>query len=564
MKQFSHIQYHIFLSLVFMVGFLWHLLAPGYVILLDWTAGPEPLFSYNNVDHMINAPLNGLLYLLGSVLPGWVVQKGTLILLGFALLFVPLRISFFCDFFVRLFVALIVAINPFVYERLLAGQWRVVVGYLFTYALIVFLLRRIPDYRKIFGTLLLCGFFSIHFLVIGSIVILIWFLVKLFVGHALISRTGFVLGFLRTAVLFILLSLYWIVPFITSQLSADAPLSPAVSFGPEHWEAFATVGEQRWGAVVNVFFMHGFWLEGRAWAEDFSIASQAPLFVYGLLALYGLAALGVCHFFWRKSSEKTPCLWRRFGAWFLTVLFLVSFCFSLGLGTSPFYGINLWLFEHVSLWSGFRDSQKWSGVMILVLALVAAWGVQCVYRFLHDTTRVLGWVFGMACLLLPFMITPSMMLGFASQTQVSWYPQSWENARSILLERAEESPCTIVSLPWHQYYRLDHNGESLSANVSRRFFPCVVVSSLNTALGDVGTEVSRIDDAYTVIDTIVTSNDDRDEVMTAAADGLRAAGVTHIVLTDDLFGQDLYRYPFLEEKSLTKIFDEDGVLIFAL
>ncbi len=565
MRQFSLLQKYVLLSAAFVVIFLWHLLAPGYVLLLDWIAGPVPLFSYSSVDEMANVPVNALLYVLGSVLPGWLVQKVTLVAVGFFLLFVPLRLSLFKDLTPRLFVAFLIAINPFVYERLLAGQWRVVVGYLFVYALIVFLLRSSVRYKHIFGTLVLCGMFSLHFLVIGCLITGVWFVGKvLFVPDLAGSRRDFILRFARAFAVFAVISLYWIVPFFLSGMTDNARGS-SLGFSSAHWEAFASVGEQRWGPIVNTALFHGFWLEDRAWSEDFSIVSQTAVFLWGIGVLYVLAFVGLfVRLRYRGSRTMMTKSMSHFRAGFLVVCYLIAFCFSLGVSATSLYGINIWLFEHVPMWSGFRDSQKWSGVLVIAVAIFAGYGFDRFLYLMHRLPELLQSAMHVIILSVPLVITPYMLFGLASQVQVSDYPVSWYEARDVLLSVEREESCHVVFLPWHQYYRLSHNGQALSANVSRRFFPCQVISGQNTAVDNVGTDYSRTYESYELVDSLVTSNDDQVSSVDVVIDGLQRGGVTHVVFTSDLVGRDVYNYPFLASDNLKVIYEGEGISVFAL
>jgi len=87
-------------------------------------------------------------------------------------------------FRIEYFVAIFYALNPFIYERFISGQWRVVVGYLSVLPLISSLIKfhqqnSWKQASNIFLILLLTGFFSIHFLIINGLIIFFYIICRL-------------------------------------------------------------------------------------------------------------------------------------------------------------------------------------------------------------------------------------------------------------------------------------------------------------------------------------------------------------------------------------------------
>src|SRR4051812_1984150 len=109
------------------------MLLPGYILTLDMVFAPSFHFSFSAGDFINSAPLWLLLQYLYIFLPGWVVQKLMLVVLFFSIPYLSLRfLPVPQRFSTRLFAALVYTLNPFVYARMLAGQW----AHLLAYALL--------------------------------------------------------------------------------------------------------------------------------------------------------------------------------------------------------------------------------------------------------------------------------------------------------------------------------------------------------------------------------------------------------------------------------------------
>src|SRR5690606_20442527 len=130
----------------------------------------------------------------------------------------------------------IFALNPFVYARILSGQWFVVMGYamlpIILYALLKLLAEpRLRNGAYLGGALSLVGAFSIHMLLLA---VLICALGTIFSIDRLWNvRAQAYLSAAACIGVFLISSGYWIVP---AMLRAQ-PIEER--FDRPHWEAFA-------------------------------------------------------------------------------------------------------------------------------------------------------------------------------------------------------------------------------------------------------------------------------------------------------------------------------------
>ena len=133
LNNFSLHKKNIVFFLIIAIIILWQMLLPGYVLTLDMVFTPKLHILHHLGDFYNSLPLTALLEFLNFFLSGWIIEKIILVSLFFligylAFVFLPVPKKYHAHYF----AALLYTINPFVYERFLAGQWTL----LFAYALL--------------------------------------------------------------------------------------------------------------------------------------------------------------------------------------------------------------------------------------------------------------------------------------------------------------------------------------------------------------------------------------------------------------------------------------------
>lgn len=533
---------------------LWQMLLPGYVLTLDLVFGPHAFApAYSGVS-AASFPFYYLLYLLQFVASGWIVEKLLLATLFFFLFYLPLRFyPFSSERGEAYFAALVFAINPFVYERFLAGHLNVLFAYAFLFPFVSSLLRfrRELSWRSILTAaawFIGIGVFSLHLFVMGVVMFVLFVLVAS--GEMIMRRergsaelAPFVWRLGAVAMLVCAVSSYWIIPvFITGANTVD-------TFTQPHWEAFKTASGPYLGAIGNVTALYGFWGEHEMWSTYFSWPKDSWLWAVAGVLLAAVILLGI----WRWLRERSA---RLVAVWFLSAGIL-SLIFSVGIGDSIFKALNLWLFEHVPLWQGFRDSQKWSAVLALAYALFGGLGAGAILeRSAPRFSSALRAALLLALCALPLAYTP-MLLGFSGQVRPVWYPESWARVNEVL---AADPACVAVFLPWHLYYELSFNDGLLTANTAGKYFNCRIISSADAEIGGVG-EATNLPRAYYEIAGAVANNaGDPDDT----ASFLAEKGVRYVIYTLDIADKDIYAYPFLHSGLLKEVVHTDGIALFEI
>lgn len=566
--------FKILFSVIAAIIVLWQLLLPGYVLTLDMIFGPVGTFpSYSGVN-AISFPLYLFIYLLQLIISGWIVEKILMFILFFLLFWLPLKFySMELDSpqgyyplrgVARLrgndkntrigeayFVSILYAVNPFVYERFLAGHWALLMAYALLFPFVVCLIRfyRELTWRSILYTglfFLLIGMFSLHILVISvfvgmtfclTVIIKMLYLKK----HQLLKTFLLRLGI--TALLILGISLYWIIPMLTSKDNL------ITTFTPAHWEAFKTTTDPFIGTVGNVAALYGFWGENEMWATHFvSPRDMGVVWIISGICLAAVLFMGLFVGLHRRST--------RFITGWIALMGVCGLIFSTGIGDSIFRELNNWFFKHMPFWQGFRDSQKWSVLLILAYAFLG--GIGAGYwlnkwkrnRIIHIITFVL------LCSL-PLLYTPTMLFGFNGQLHTVKYPKSWEQANKVL---KIDPACKAIFLPWHWYYGLPFNHNLLTSNTAPKFFRCEVLISADAEIGEIGYAPNMPLEYYEVAKAVTNNNGDPDKTVRFFA----KKGIRYIIYTPDIAFGDTYKYPFLKSALIKKEVETPSMVLFKI
>ena len=284
------------------------LLKPGYLLTWSMVTGPGnfsvyTLYGFEEWMHSLypgSAPFDMLLLGLRSFLPAWVGQKILLFLVFFLSGLGAYRLVGLAGVGEsgRFYAGFLYAVNPFIYTRLLAGQWWLCLGYALTplalWSLNMFL--RSPSFR----TSSLCVLFTSLVGIVYPQGLLL--LMGLYVITGIVSMVYAPLGFngLKKTVmwvvpavgLFSLVNCYWLIPLIT----AEGTLYHQISDGDRLQFAATSVTSR--GLLFDLASMHGFWRPGYVYAIDL-----LPLWEVWFLIVLFLAVLGATVYAFRSTRQ---------------------------------------------------------------------------------------------------------------------------------------------------------------------------------------------------------------------------------------------------------------------
>ena len=525
------------------------MLLPGYILTLDMFFTPTLRIDFYD-GFYTTAPLVYTLKAFNLFLPGWIIQKMVIVSIFFLPGFFAYRyLAVSNKVCVRYWVGFFYVVNPFVYERFLAGHWR----HLLAYSVLpivwdgFFQLLKAPRFKtslRLFLAILLVGFFSLHMMVIccvlfgvtaAAYLVWLWLTQQKQQARRLLHAAG------SGAAVFVGLNLYWLVPYILKRKD-----SLIQKFSVEHWQAFQTVANEHIGPLWNVLSLYGFWLEKTPWIEQF-ISPRTHLVVWSGLAimLCSIVFYGVVQSF-GKDRVAYP----------INVLVLclgiLAWVCAVGVAETSIKPINTWLFTHIPFWSGFRDSQKFSAILVGAVAYFGGVGINSVHDRLvaYGRSVSVAWLYGV--FLITSMYTFPMVVGFSGQLQPVWYPPSWGEINTLLM--AADQPCRAIFLPWHQYYTPTFNHLRLVTSPAKHFFDCDMIYAENIEFASL--KSPNATDVYRQVDALVTQGGH------SAGGMLQSIGVDFIIFDHSLGENDPFLYSFLHQDDVELVYTTSTVSLY--
>ncbi|RYF50104.1 MAG: hypothetical protein EOO27_32335 [Comamonadaceae bacterium] len=364
---------------------------------------------------------------------------------------------------------IIYTINPFIYTRFLAGQWLVMLGYaLLPWAILsIWNLINTPTLKnslKVAVWASAISLTSIHTIGIVAVagVVLIAVAKRENIKKRLIYFGAASLGWLT-------INLIWLIPFFTRTSEGASRIA---EFGTSQFTAFATSGSILGSVPLSTLLLQGFWADEQG---RYILPSSTGLWfaffsaILGAIIVYGAVRV-------IRSRD-------RLGIG-LIIMGLIGWFLAMGVGFAGSAGLTYWLFEHVPLYRGYRDTQKWLMLLVVAYSYLAAIGLAGLMERLkkYEIRRqlVLGFV-----LLLPLLITPMLLNGAAGQLRSAPYPEDYKQAAATLNKEGDDYK--VVVFPWHMYLPLSYAGRVV-ANPAGHYFSQEMIISDNPELKGVPPE----------------------------------------------------------------------------
>jgi len=428
-------------------------LPAGFVLSYDMVFVPDPPVGYADLGFgggpPRDVPSDLIVALAAKIIPAGLVEKLILILIfvlacsGAAALlsWQRHRTDGGClPLLAQLAAGVCYAWNPFVAERLIMGQWAMLLGY----AGLPWVLREVRGREGVIRPWRLAavllpaaigGFAAMSITAVGAVPVALaggssW-------GQRA-RRLTVTLGLIAIA------SLPWMIPSLVNPVHADAS---GVS-------AFAARADTPLGTLGSLLLLGGIWN-----AEAVPAGYGGPTFALWL-AVMVLAAIG--YLTAARRSKLCP------GA---GVAAIAGLCVaSLGL-TGP---TRVALRAAISFWPGFallRDGQQFVAPLALAAAVGLGAGVAALImasrapgtsRLIKGTEPTTGPVItlGVLALVAPVALLPGLAWGAAGRLQAVQYPADWLTARHII--QADRRGGSVLLLPWAEYRRYPWNhGEAV-------------------------------------------------------------------------------------------------------
>jgi hypothetical protein len=544
-KKHFYLLFYFFLSLALLIT----LFKPGYVLTLDMVFGPNQSPDFYGLQ---GASIGGVLlvssiiHLLGILAPIWLIQKILLFLVFFlsgisAYLLIDTKSKI-----PKYFAGILYMINPFIYVRFLAGDWIILLAYAVTPFAVKYFLKFLDDPSKqdILKTLIPLIFISvsIHVLVLNLLAFFIIFCFKAVELRPKIKNLMPRLALLATA--FLAVNAYWLIPLATAKgtLVQQITEQDLLIFAPH-------------GGGLTIPYslatMYGFWRGGYTYTKD--IFPVWPLFfiIILFLAVYGF----VSNYRDRKAQS-------------FAAIGIISFLLAMSV-----YGPLGPLFENVSILQGFRDSQKFVGLLVLAYAYLGALGVNSLLsrfergptktkngiktrvnsllgRFKWDKKKVLSISIAAIALATPIAYNFT-QFGFWGQLRPTDYPVDWYQANKILDN--DNQDFNVLFLPWHLYmdFGFVPNQDKDIANPASTFFDKPIITGQNIEVPGIYTESTNPGQLY--VGSILSSG-------SISGENLMLLDVKYVILAKEV-GWAWYR-GMLDNSDLQLVFDSENLAIY--
>ncbi len=431
-------------AMIVMVAVLAPLAAPGYVLSYDMVFVPHQPLRAELVAPSATlpraVPLDALVSLASQVAPGWLVQR---VVLAAVLLLAAIgagRLVPAERLAARLIAAVGYAWTPYLAERLLLGQWGLLLAYAALPWLVAAALRlRAGERRALPGFLAAAALAAVT--PTGG-------LIALAAAVVLVPRRADPpTGLLAVAGVALLNAPWLIAAALTAADGRSDPAGVAV---------FAARGADWTGPIGALAGTGGIWN-----AQTTLPSRTSPLAPIGTLLLIGLAVHG-----WPRLRERWPAgLAHR-----LVVLAAGGFLLA-ALAVLPGAGGALeWLVAHVPGTGVLRDGHKFLIPYALLLCVGAALGAE---RIGHRPILV-------GALLLPVVVQPDLAFGAAGRLRPVQYPADWD----VVAAHIARDPGDVVSLPFAGYHTYPWNAGRTVIDPLPRYVDADVLVDDRLIVGD--------------------------------------------------------------------------------
>ncbi len=371
--------------------------------------------------------------------------------------------------YARYFAGLFLIFNPFVYARLVE-QPGIALGSLFFFWFLVYLLEHLEERKKNNKKILLASVFaglavatfahSIFFVAITTAVLLIFDFVKKR-DRRFVLKTGIVI----LSILFIV-NINWL---MASSSGTNSRISSVKSFGPDDFEAFRTKAIGGESIYFTALSLQGYWGE---YGERFVSIRENPFWILAFWLILLLAIFSAVKK-WKESYVVKA----------LTVIFFIALILDIGVSSPLISPLVIFLYEHLPLYIGLREPQKWAAVLVFVYSYLGMWGVKYALG-LKFVKRYQGGA-GFILAILPIIFAFPMIRGMHAHLAPHNFPSGWQEAREFLGGYSNDDRSgKILVLPWHSYLELNFAGKSVT-NPTKNYFGKNIIQGNNTEFGKV-------------------------------------------------------------------------------
>ncbi len=465
------------------------LLRSGYILTLDMIFAPKMNFNFPPTSGVYaDIQKDFILHSLAQIIPADIIEKVILLILFYI---IPAAFYKFLSIFeiknkytkpLKILASTMYLWNPFVYERLMAGNWLFLFGYALAPLFLLSLVRlsKSSDGKSLKKYFLisiilwtLISYISFHHFFLFGLIFLVCFIVSM------VSTKGKSFPkLIPTFLISMLLNSFWIAPTLLYGSHIQTVTGKDLLL-------FASTPDDKLGIFWNLFTFYGFWAEKLLMNLPKDILPLWPLpFMLLLFPLSYLLLLFI-------PKKLQSSLWfktkipqgDKLISITLIILGLSGIVLSMGsLGIAkPIYDV---FYDKIPLLKPFRESQKFLSLYVLSFCGLFYISFQTMIEKLNFEHRpkfkanlqkkinnlAIYFLIG-AYFVLTFLLTFTLFWGANGQLKSTNYPKSW-----VKLEEASAGKgAKILVLPFQSYAKFSFNERRIS-NPAPLFFSADVIS----------------------------------------------------------------------------------------
>jgi hypothetical protein len=445
------------------------LLGGGYLLLLDYPAGPEfprvPLFPLPSSGDVGNGTpflaIQALLRAIHQYLPDKVLLIAPIVLGGVGL-YRLVHSRFGVGTAAAAYGGTLYVINPFVADRYLAGHMFI----LFAMGLLPWALGSVLDLLDdpSGGTSVRVGAWLLGLAAVDLHVAGFYALLVVMSGVAALSRRGAIRAVVGLA-LGVALCAYWVLPSVF--------VPPGHGIGQDDLAVYAT-DETGSEVIPTLAGLYGFWRD-----EFTGPAERNPALHLLLTPILGLALIGAMHVLGSRQHRRAGVV--------VAATALIALVLAAGTSFPPTAGAFRWVYDHVAPFRIYREPQKFLTLVVMGYAIFGAVGIQAVVRRTGQNAQVHAFAGASLAIMIVLAYAHTMLWGFWGQVHLSRYPADWARAERIM---EAEGAGGVLVLPWHLYAVMSFSGGRIVANPSESFFSREVIAGDNVGFGRIPTQSS--------------------------------------------------------------------------
>jgi hypothetical protein len=420
------------------------LVLPGYVLSYDMVFVPHQPLTWELIAPSAGlpraVPQDAVVSLLSLAVPGWVLQRVALAAAVYSAAYGAGRLIPTDRLSIRIVAAVGYAWTPFLAERLLLGQWGLLLGY----AALPWLIRATLSIRSgepgaLARLVVAAGLSAITptggLIALGCTAVMI-------VGRDRTSARSAGLAVAAVAAV----NLPWVVAAAATTASGRSDAAGVA--------AFSARGENWSGPLGALAGTGGIW---NAQTTPGSRSSALIPVVTAVIVALGVAGFAVLRQRWPEGSASR-----------LAVLAAAGFVLGAAGAVWGTDHIVEWLVARVPGAGLVRDGPKFLAPYALLLVLAAALGVE---RVAVRLARPRGRLILAAAVVLPVALMPDLAVGGLGALRPVQYPADWDRVAEAVAAR----PGPVVSLPLSGYRRYGWNRDRTVIDVAPRYLDAEVV-----------------------------------------------------------------------------------------